>query len=124
MHVISASQERTVTTPAAVMIGLAAPSRGSAELSTWRVRMNPGSPSPVHVVDREQVWMIIAGAFEFTVDGESAKAVAGQAVVVPAGASRRFHALAEAGDALVCMAAGGQVGAPGSEARQPIPWAV
>lgn len=124
MQVISESQDRTISTPVATMTGLAAPSQGSAELSTWKVRMKPDSPSPVHAVDRDQVWMPVSGVFEFTVDDESAKVGPGQAIVVPAGSSRQFHAVAEEAEAFVCMQAGGQVGAPGGDAWQPIPWAV
>ena len=68
MRVITETTERTIETPTAVMAGLAAPSQGTAELSTWRVRMTPGSNSPVHIIDREQVWMPLHGTFEFTVE--------------------------------------------------------
>jgi quercetin dioxygenase-like cupin family protein len=95
MRVITETTERTIETPTAVMAGLAAPSQGTAELSTWRVRMTPGGNSPVHTIDREQVWMPLRGTFEFT----------------------------EA-EAIVCMAAGGQATVPGSDARQPLPWAL
>jgi hypothetical protein len=72
MRVITETTERTIETSTAVMAGLAAPSQGTTELSTWRVRMTSGSNSPVHIIDREQVWMPLRGAFEFTVDGEIA----------------------------------------------------
>ena len=42
MRVITETTERTIETPTAVMVGLAAPSQGTAELSTWRVRMTRG----------------------------------------------------------------------------------
>ena len=123
MHVISETEERTVTTPAAIMVGLAAPSQGSRELSSWRIRMKADSDSPVHIIDREQIWMPVSGVFEFTVDGENAKVGAGEALVVPAGATRQFHVSDESGEAIVCMPAGGQAGLPGSDAKQPLPWA-
>lgn len=124
MQVITESQERTVTTPVAVMTGLAAPSQGSTEVSTWRVRMNPDAPSPMHVINRDQVWMPLSGSFEFTVGDEVAKVAAGQALVVPGGSTRQFHAIGETAEAIVCMLADGQVGAPGSNEFQPIPWAI
>jgi quercetin dioxygenase-like cupin family protein len=126
MRVITETTERTIETPTAVMAGLAAPSQGTAELSTWRVRMTSGRDSPVHVIDREQVWMPLRGAFEFTVDGETAVVGAGEALAVPGGATRQFRVgggPAEA-EAIVCMAAGGQAAVHGSDARQPLPWAV
>jgi mannose-6-phosphate isomerase-like protein (cupin superfamily) len=124
MHVIAQTEERTITTPAAVMVGLAAPSQGSSELSTWLIRMTPDGASPVHIIDREQVWMLLSGTFEFTVDDETVKVGAGEALVVSAGSVRQFRTRAEAAEALVCMAAGGQAGVPGSDAKQQLPWAV
>ena len=127
MRVISETRDRTVETPTAVMAGLAAPSQGTAELSTWRVRMSPGGSSPVHVIDREQVWMPLRGSFEFTVDGETALVGAGEALAVPGGATRQLRVggagPAEA-EAIVCMAAGGQATVVGSDAWQPVPWAL
>lgn len=123
MHVISETEERTVRTPAAVMAGLAAPSQGSTELATWRIRMSLDGESPVHTIDREQVWMPVSGVFEFTVDGETAKVGAGEALVVPGGTTRQFHVSEEPGEALVCMPTGGQAGVPGSDAKQSLPWA-
>lgn len=127
MRVITETTERTIQTPTGVMTGLAAPSQGTAELSTWRVRMTPGSNSPVHIIDREQVWMPLRGTFEFTVDGETALVGAGEALAVPSGATRQFRAggagTSEA-EAIVCMAAGGQATVPGSDARQSLPWAL
>lgn len=127
MRVITETTERTIETPTAVMAGLAAPSQGTAELSTWRVRMTPGSNSPVHIIDREQVWMPLRGTFEFTVDGETAVVGAGEALTVPSGATRQFRvggAGTSEAEAIVCMAAGGQAAVPGSDARQSLPWAL
>ena len=124
MKVISETEERTVTTPAAVMAGLAAPSQGSAELSSWRIRMKAGIDSPVHVIDREQVWMPVSGAFEFIVDGETATVATGQAVVLPAGATRQFRVTADSAEAIVCMPVDGQASVPGGDVKQALPWAL
>ena len=124
MRVIIETDDRTITTPAAVMTGLAAPSQGSAELSTWRVRMNPDSESPVHVIDLEQVWMPSSGTFEFVVDGETVKAGSGEVIIIPGGSARQFRTSGETAVAIVCMPAGGQVGMPGDDVFQPIPWAL
>ncbi|RKT04575.1 mannose-6-phosphate isomerase-like protein (cupin superfamily) [Streptomyces sp. 3211.6] len=124
MHLISETEERTNRTPAGVAAGLAAPSQGSNEVCTWRVQMDPGFEAPLHLIDRDQVWMPIAGTFSFTVDGETQKASAGQAVVIPANASRQFQAIGETAQALVAMAAGGRAGVPGSDERHPLPWAL
>ncbi|HEX5496859.1 MAG TPA: cupin domain-containing protein [Mycobacteriales bacterium] len=123
MLVVSETESRTTRTPAATMAGLAAPSQGSAALSSWRVQMEAEVPSPVHVIDREQIWMTVSGTFAFTVDGETGKAEPGQAVIVPAGATRQFHAVGGSAEALVCMPVGGRATMPGSDDQHPLPWA-
>lgn len=124
MRVVTETEERTIKTPAAVMAGLAAPSQGSGELSIWRVRMTPESDSPVHIIDREQVWMPLSGTFQFTVNGEVVMVGAGEALAVPGGATRQFRAGAEGTEAIACMVAGGKAGVPGSDAKQSLPWAL
>lgn len=123
MHVVNETEARTITTPAGTMVGLAGPSQGSVELSTWRVLMQEGVSSPVHSIDREQVWMPTSGAFEFTIDDETSKVSTGQAVVVPAGATRQFHAVGGPTEALVCMRVGGRATPAGSDTSVPLPWA-
>lgn len=120
---VTETDDRTVKTPVATMFGLAAPSQGSEELSTWRVEMAADSPSPLHTIDREQVWMPIAGTFSFTVDGSTSEVGVGQALIVPADAERQFHAPGAPAQAFVCMRPGGTAGVPGNGARQPLPWA-
>ncbi|GAA1703879.1 cupin domain-containing protein [Fodinicola feengrottensis] len=122
MRVISETEDRTVTTPNAVMASLAGPSQGSAALSTWSVRMAAGASGPVHIIDREQVWMLLSGALAFTADGETGTATAGQAVVVPAGVTRQIRAGDTPAEALVCMPVGGQVTVPGDDSWRPLPW--
>lgn len=123
MDVVSESEQRTIKTPAGSMFGLAAPSQGSAEVSTWRVELGADSATPVHIIDREQVWMPLSGEFEVKVEGETGQAKAGQAVIVPAGAVRQLKAVGGLAEALVAMVVGGKAMMPGSEDRIPLPWA-
>ncbi|MFD6324532.1 cupin domain-containing protein [Streptomyces sp. NPDC058442] len=123
MNVVSENEQRTTRTPAGSMFGLAAPSQGSAEVSTWRVELGADSATPVHVIDREQVWMPLSGEFEVEVEGETGQAEAGQAVIVPAGAVRQLKAVGGPAEALVAMVVGGKAMMPGSEDRIPLPWA-
>ena len=67
------------------IIGLASPSRGSQELSAWRVRLAPGVSSPAHAVDREEVFVILSGRVRLTLDDRVEEAEAGGALVVPTG---------------------------------------
>lgn len=85
--------------------------------------MEPDSASPEHRIDRDQVWMPVSGAFEVTVDGETAGLRPGQAVVVPAGLLRRIRTTDTHGEALVCMVPGGRASVPGKDGTMPLPWA-
>lgn len=122
MYVVTETEERTTRTPAGAMYGLAAPSQGGSEVSTWRVEIADGQATPVHQIDKEQVWMPIAGAFEVTVEGEVEQVKAGQAVAIPAGATRQLKAVGDT-QALVAMAVGGKAMIPGKEDKIPLPWA-
>lgn len=123
VNVVSETPDRLITTPNGVVHPLAGPSRGSRQLSTWRIRMEPGSSSPEHMIDRDQVWMPVSGGFEVTVDGETANLLPGQAVVIPADLLRQVRTTRTHGEALVCMTPGGRASVPGREGTMPLPWA-
>ncbi|MFD4607270.1 cupin domain-containing protein [Streptomyces sp. NPDC058440] len=123
MYVVSETEQRTTRTPAGSVFGLAGPSQGSSEVSTWRVELGADSATPVHVIDREQVWMPLSGEFLVEADGRTERAGAGQAVVVPAGVVRQVKAVGGPAEALVAMAVGGKAMLPGSADRIPLPWA-
>lgn len=123
VNVVDPKKERTTTTPAGTMTALATPTSGSHQLSTWRVRMEPGSTSPEHRIDRDQVWMPVTGGFEVTVDGRTAEVTTGQAVTIPADSLRRVRTGTAPGEALVCMVPGGQASVPGKDGTIPLPWA-
>lgn len=63
---------------------LAAPSRGSKDLCTWRVSVDAGfrNDQP-HTLDRDEVLMVLSGTVQVTPDGE--KLGPGDAIVVLAG---------------------------------------
>ncbi|MEU3098018.1 cupin domain-containing protein [Streptomyces sp. NPDC006967] len=123
MYVVSESEQRTTTTPAGAMFGLAGPSQGSAEVSTWRVELGADASTPVHIIDREQVWMPLSGEFEVEVDGKTEQVKAGQALVLSAGAVRQLKAVGGPAEALVAMVVGGKAMMPGSDNKIPLPWA-
>lgn len=66
-----------------------APARGSAELCAWHLEVPAGAEGTAHRVSREEVLHILSGTLHVTLDGTSAAAEAGDAVLVPAGASLR-----------------------------------
>jgi quercetin dioxygenase-like cupin family protein len=91
---IPAAMRRTET-PNAVMTTLASPTQGpTGGLSLWKIAMRPGQRGPLHVIDSEQIWHVVAGEADFEVDGEVQRVRAGDAVVLPAGAVRVIASVA------------------------------
>ncbi|MFI8280299.1 cupin domain-containing protein [Streptomyces sp. NPDC085929] len=122
MLVITPTAENVTESPNARMTGLAAPSRGSTELSTWTVAMEAGRSGPEHSVSREQVWTVTSGVLEVTCGGRTEKIAAGQTLVLPPDVLRRVHAPQKA-EAHVAMRADGVVRVPGTEETRELPWA-
>ncbi|MFF0201288.1 cupin [Streptomyces sp. NPDC005017] len=87
------------------------------------MELGADSATPVHIIDRGQVWMPRSGEFEVEVEGGIRYAETSQAIIVPAGAVRRFKAVGGPAGAVVAMALGGSAMPPGSEDRIPLPWA-
>ncbi|MER5885395.1 VOC family protein [Streptomyces sp. NPDC001941] len=121
-RVITTSDEHVTETPNARMTGLAAPSRGSTELSTWTVAMREGQTGPEHAISREQVWTVTVGALEVTCGGRTELVAAGRTLVLPPDLVRRIHAPQDA-EAHVAMRADGVASVPGAEGTRVIPWA-
>jgi len=84
MQVIHAADAPRFQLPGVEFTGLAAPSRGSQELCTWRLAIDPGVQNDEpHTLDRDEVFMVLAGTVQITPDGE--RLGPGGALVVPAG---------------------------------------
>jgi quercetin dioxygenase-like cupin family protein len=105
------------------VLGLASPSRGASETAVWRLTLEAGAPGAVHSLDREEVFVALAGAARATVGGDEHELAAGEALVVPAGVE---FALANPHDepfeAVVAFPVGGRATLPGGEPFTP-PWA-
>jgi quercetin dioxygenase-like cupin family protein len=103
--------------------GYAAPSRGSRDLSVWRLRLEPGERSPEHVLSHEEVFLCTEGSAEATLDGAPATVEPRDCLVVPAGAAFVLAA-GEQGFAAVCaMPAGGTATIAGAQEPITPPWA-
>lgn len=71
---------------ASTFTSLVAPSRGSARLCAWRLDVASGTPGVEHRVNREEVLYVLDGSMQVVIDGVREHVIAGQAVLVPAGA--------------------------------------
>jgi mannose-6-phosphate isomerase-like protein (cupin superfamily) len=124
MTTIHAQEAPRFDLPGLVFTGLASPSRGSADLCTWRLTIEPGFASPEsHTLDRDEVFMVVSGSIRL--DPADAPVDAGGAAIVPAGRPIR---VSNAGDGpaevVVAITAGFTATLEdGSEVGTP-PWAV
>jgi mannose-6-phosphate isomerase-like protein (cupin superfamily) len=83
-NVIRGAEAPKFELPGVRFTGLAAPSRGSGQVCTWRITVEPGLISEQsHRIDRDEVFMVTSGRLRITPDGEEVHA--GDAVTVPAG---------------------------------------
>ena len=105
------------------VIGLASPSRGAAETSVWRLTLDPGASSPEHTLDREEVFVALAGTARAVIDGRVTDVCAGDALIVPPAVPFTIaNPGPEAFEAVTCLPVGGTATVAG-EPMTP-PWAV
>jgi mannose-6-phosphate isomerase-like protein (cupin superfamily) len=110
--------------PGLELTGLASPSRGSSDVCTWRLTLEPGLTSPdPHTLDRDEIFMVLRGAIRLSPDGGSV--AAGDVAVVPAGTPIRVANVGDGqAEVVVAIAAGFTASAAdGSEIGTP-PWAL
>ncbi|MBI3791093.1 MAG: cupin domain-containing protein [Gemmatimonadetes bacterium] len=123
MPTIPAASAPRFALPGAQFTGLAAPSRGATETAAWIVEVAPHAPGAPHQVTREEVFVAIEGAAEFTIAGERHAVSAGGAVVVPALTDFSLaNPHAQPFRAVVAFPVGGEALLPSGERFTP-PWA-
>jgi mannose-6-phosphate isomerase-like protein (cupin superfamily) len=84
MTIVRAADAPIFELPGTTFTGYASPSRGSADVCTWRVTFAPGlRPEQPHHLDRDEVFMVARGTITLSPDGQPLQA--GDAAVVPAG---------------------------------------
>jgi hypothetical protein len=61
VHVIRSDEAPRFEVPGVRFAALAAPSRGSSQICTWRITVDPNlrSPEP-HTIDRDEIFMVTA----------------------------------------------------------------
>src|SRR5919112_557813 len=104
-------------------IGYASPSRGASDTSVWRLELAPGTASPLHSLDREEVFVILDGTAVFTAGDDEHTVRAGDCVIATPGTTSQPRAGgAEPSRAVACMPVGGKATVAGGEPVVP-PWA-
>src|SRR3954454_5054062 len=91
MNLITHSDAPTFDAGGTAVIGYAAPSRGAAEVSLWQIQLAPGSTSPRHHMDREEVFLGLEGLAIADVDGIEREVGAGDCLILPAGTDFTLH---------------------------------
>ncbi|OPC83751.1 hypothetical protein B4N89_24935 [Embleya scabrispora] len=97
MPVIRSTEARVTETPNAVMTTYASPTQGGTDTVLWRVDMPPAVSGPLHAIDTEQIWTVIAGALTVTIDNDQSTATAGDTLILPANTPRQLHSHPESG---------------------------
>jgi mannose-6-phosphate isomerase-like protein (cupin superfamily) len=84
MFVITAKDAPRFELPGVEFTGLAAPSRGSRDLCSWRISVAPGLDSDqAHALDQDEIFMVTSGAIRLVPGGPLLGP--GDAAVVTAG---------------------------------------
>ncbi|NEA34618.1 cupin domain-containing protein [Streptomyces sp. SID13031] len=122
MSIIRAAEAPQFDLPGVHFTGLAAPSRGSESLCTWKLRLDVGlrNDEP-HTLDRDEVFMVLSGTVQLTPDGE--KLGAGDAAVVPAREPIQVRNLGETEAELYVAITAGFTGTMADGTTVQPPWA-
>jgi mannose-6-phosphate isomerase-like protein (cupin superfamily) len=84
MTILPAAEAPTFELPGIVFTGYAAPSRGSRDVCTWLITVEPGHVADqAHRLDRDEVFMVAAGTLRLGPDGDLLRP--GDCAVIPAG---------------------------------------
>lgn len=124
MPVVPAPNAPTHTLGGTSFTSLATPTRGgSGDTSVWRVSMEPGTTPTPHSLTREEVFVVLSGTAEVTIDGHRATARTGDVVVVPSEVGFGLgNSTDEPLELLCCLPVGGQARLADGSLLTP-PWA-
>ncbi len=122
MTVIRASEAPCFELPGTQFTGLASPSRGSADLCTWRLSVAPSRATPdPHELDQDEVFMLISGSVRITPGGEELGP--GDTQVVPAGSPIQLVNTGDGPAELYVAIRAGFVGTMADGTKVSPPWA-
>jgi mannose-6-phosphate isomerase-like protein (cupin superfamily) len=122
MPVIRAENAPHFNLPGLAVIGLAAPSRGAQETSVWRLRLEPSVPAVPHALDREEIFVGLAGRAHGKLGEQEIELGPGDTLIVPQGVCFSLAAAgAEAFEAVAVAPVGVHAIMAGREPFAP-PW--
>jgi mannose-6-phosphate isomerase-like protein (cupin superfamily) len=81
--IIHGASAPVFTIPNVTFTGLASPSRGAQQTCVWQITLDPESPGAPHMVDAEEIFVVLSGRAGATVGEERHTLGAGDALVVP-----------------------------------------
>jgi quercetin dioxygenase-like cupin family protein len=122
MSILRAPARPTHELPHARFRSLATPSKGSRETSVWRVELTSDSPGARHSLTREEIFVVLSGTVQVILDGESADAHPGDAIVIPKDTEFAISCVGGHADVLCILPVGGQARFPNGPLFTP-PWA-
>ena len=109
MDIIKRTDAPVFDTPGACFTAYAAPSRGACQVSMWCLELEPGSTSPLHQMDCEEVFLGLEGCAVAMVDDTEHPIGAGDCLILPPGTPFTLHVAGpQPFRALACMPAGGR----------------
>jgi quercetin dioxygenase-like cupin family protein len=105
-RILPAGEAPLFSLPGASVSGLAAPSRGAIELTTYRVRLDSNSAMPPHRHDHEEVFTVVSGSVTTVLDEEEFPTGPGDTVIVPSGTEHHVYTRDEPADLIAAVPAG------------------
>src|SRR5215213_8944775 len=110
MTIIKAAHAPLFDAPGSTFTAYAAPSRGAEQVSLWSLELAPGTTSPLHHMDCEEIFFGLAGRAVATVAGEPHTLEPGDCLILRPGEAFTLQ-VAETDEpfrAIACMPTGGQ----------------
>jgi mannose-6-phosphate isomerase-like protein (cupin superfamily) len=109
MDIIKRNDAPVFDMPGATVTAYAAPSRGASQVSMWCVELGPGSTSPLHEMDCEEVFLGLEGRAVAMIDDTEHTIGAGDCVIVPPRTPFTLHVSEQQPfRAMACIPAGGR----------------
>lgn len=93
--IVRANEARITETPNAMMTTLASPTMSGSATSMWIVKMTANAAGPMHTMDSEQIWHVLAGTAQCEIEGEACAMGQGDSLRISGGANRQFTAITD-----------------------------